>query len=147
MRYEVQLQGTLPYNPLAVGEYSLPNSKLALAENGRGVNEFRLTFYKRSNDSHVRDEQQPLYLTRVYQQLRLRGFLPDFTCVQLFVDRPHIWRRGTNIFHEVDDVTAETFCDTAFFYQESTRDTFVIQLCHYHLNGRTCNACRHFQNT
>ncbi|GFU55373.1 hypothetical protein TNCV_200351 [Trichonephila clavipes] len=42
MCYEVQLQRTLLYHPLAVGEHSLLDSKLVPAENGRGVRDFRL---------------------------------------------------------------------------------------------------------
>ncbi|GFV17780.1 hypothetical protein TNCV_989911 [Trichonephila clavipes] len=64
MNYEVQLQRTLLYYPLAVGEDSLPDSKLVLAENGRGVSDFRLTLYKTSHDSYLRDEQPLLYFTR-----------------------------------------------------------------------------------
>ncbi|GFV55990.1 hypothetical protein TNCV_249861 [Trichonephila clavipes] len=62
--YEIQLKRTLMYYPLAVGEDSLLYSKLVLAENGRGGSDFRLTLYKRSDDSHLSDEQQLLYLTR-----------------------------------------------------------------------------------
>ncbi|GFV58120.1 hypothetical protein TNCV_2109481 [Trichonephila clavipes] len=40
------------------GEDNLPDSKFVLTENGRGVSDFRLTLYKRSDDSHLRDEQQ-----------------------------------------------------------------------------------------
>ncbi|GFW91642.1 hypothetical protein TNCV_4500611 [Trichonephila clavipes] len=67
MSYEVQLHCELLYHPLAVGEDSLPNSTLVLAESKRGVSDFRLTHYKRSDDSHLRDEQQLLYLTLNYQ--------------------------------------------------------------------------------
>ncbi|GFV40016.1 hypothetical protein TNCV_4412471 [Trichonephila clavipes] len=35
MSYEVQQQRSLLYHPLAVGEDSLPDSKLVLPENGR----------------------------------------------------------------------------------------------------------------
>ncbi|GFS77892.1 hypothetical protein TNCV_2027811 [Trichonephila clavipes] len=41
MSYGVKLQLTLLYNPL--GDDSLPDSKLVLVENGRGVSDFRLT--------------------------------------------------------------------------------------------------------
>ncbi|GFV67735.1 hypothetical protein TNCV_4624151 [Trichonephila clavipes] len=84
--YEVQLQLTLLHHPLAVGEDSLPDSKLALAGNGRSVRNFRLTFYKRSDDSHLRDEQQRLYWTLVYQPQHSRCFIPGLNCIQLFVD-------------------------------------------------------------
>ncbi|GFS94440.1 hypothetical protein TNCV_2014651 [Trichonephila clavipes] len=86
-----QLQRTLLYHPLAVGEDSLPDSKLVLAENGRGVSDFRLTIYKQSDGSHLRNEQQLLYLTQVYQPQRSRCFLPGLDCVQLFVDQHHVW--------------------------------------------------------
>ncbi|GFX38163.1 hypothetical protein TNCV_3837621 [Trichonephila clavipes] len=65
MNYEVHLQLTLLYHLLTVGEDSLPDSKLILDENGRGISGFRLTLYKRSDDSYLRDEQQLLYLTLV----------------------------------------------------------------------------------
>ncbi|GFV38427.1 hypothetical protein TNCV_4393081 [Trichonephila clavipes] len=65
MNYEVQQQLTLLHHPLEVGEDSLPDSKLVLAEKGKGVSDFRLTLYKRSDDSHLRDEQQLLYFTLV----------------------------------------------------------------------------------
>ncbi|GFT68940.1 hypothetical protein TNCV_1804691 [Trichonephila clavipes] len=42
MSYEVQLQRNLLYQLPTVGEESLPDSKLVLAENGRGVNDFRI---------------------------------------------------------------------------------------------------------
>ncbi|GFY24675.1 hypothetical protein TNCV_1017211 [Trichonephila clavipes] len=70
---------------------------------------FFFTLYKRSDDSHLRDEQQLLYLTLVYQPQRSRCFFPGLDSMQLFVNQHHIWRRGTNVFHEVDDVTAEKF--------------------------------------
>ncbi|GFX00378.1 uncharacterized protein TNCV_1273721 [Trichonephila clavipes] len=66
MSYEAQLQRPFLYHSLAVGEAVLSDSKLVLAENGRDINDFRLTLYKWSNDSHLRVEQQLLYLTRVY---------------------------------------------------------------------------------
>ncbi|GFW65390.1 hypothetical protein TNCV_396561 [Trichonephila clavipes] len=66
--YKVQLKRTLLHHPLAVGEDSLPDSKkLELSENGRGVSNFRLALYKQSVNSHLRDEQQLLRLTLVYQ--------------------------------------------------------------------------------
>ncbi|GFT53248.1 hypothetical protein TNCV_4233431 [Trichonephila clavipes] len=35
----------------------------------------------------------------------------------------HVWSHRMNIFHEVDDVTAETIlCDPAFVDQETARD-------------------------
>ncbi|GFX81844.1 hypothetical protein TNCV_2570441 [Trichonephila clavipes] len=61
MSYEVQLQSTLRYHSLGFGKDSLPDSKLVLAENGRDVSDFRLTIYKRSDYSHLRNEQQLLY--------------------------------------------------------------------------------------
>ncbi|GFX24093.1 hypothetical protein TNCV_2435861 [Trichonephila clavipes] len=66
MSFEVQLQRSLVYNPLAV-EVSLPDSKLVLSANGRSASDFHLTLYKRSDDYHLRAEQRFLYLTRVYQ--------------------------------------------------------------------------------
>ncbi|GFS84563.1 hypothetical protein TNCV_4607171 [Trichonephila clavipes] len=59
MSYEVQLQlqRTLLFHPLAVEEDSLLNSKPVLAENRR-VSDFHLTFYKRFDDSHLRDDQK-----------------------------------------------------------------------------------------
>ncbi|GFX28948.1 hypothetical protein TNCV_3029911 [Trichonephila clavipes] len=53
---------TLLDHPLAVGEDSLPDSKLIFAENGRSALDFRSTLYKWSDDSYLRDEQQLLYL-------------------------------------------------------------------------------------
>ncbi|GFS97432.1 hypothetical protein TNCV_733631 [Trichonephila clavipes] len=87
MIYEVQLPCTLLYLPLEVGEDSLVNSKLVLTKNGRGVSDFRLALYKRSDDSYLRDEQQRLYFTRVYQPQRSRCFLPGLD----YVDQHHIW--------------------------------------------------------
>ncbi|GFW92136.1 hypothetical protein TNCV_3540221 [Trichonephila clavipes] len=55
---------------MAIGEDSLADSKLVFAENGRRVSDFRLTLYKWSDDSHLLDEQQLLYLTSVYQPQR-----------------------------------------------------------------------------
>ncbi|GFU38507.1 hypothetical protein TNCV_2430771 [Trichonephila clavipes] len=43
---------------LDVRKDSLPNSKLVLSENGRGVSDFRLTLYKRSVDSRLRVEHR-----------------------------------------------------------------------------------------
>ncbi|GFX71680.1 hypothetical protein TNCV_4131261 [Trichonephila clavipes] len=91
MYYEVKLQHTLLYLSLAVGEDSLQDSKLVLAKNRRGVSDFRLTLYKQSNDSHLRDEQQFSYWTLVYQRRRSRCFLPGLDCVQLSVDLHHVW--------------------------------------------------------
>ncbi|GFS63239.1 hypothetical protein TNCV_1496581 [Trichonephila clavipes] len=65
MSYEVKLQCALLYHPLAVREDSMSNSKHVLAENGRGVSDFRLTLYKRSDESHLCDEQQLLYLALI----------------------------------------------------------------------------------
>ncbi|GFW87367.1 hypothetical protein TNCV_1267401 [Trichonephila clavipes] len=78
---------------MTVGEESLLDSKLVLTENGRRVSDFRLALHKRSDDPHLRDEQQLLYLTRVYQPQRLRCFLPGLNCVQLFVDQHPVKRR------------------------------------------------------
>ncbi|GFY33976.1 hypothetical protein TNCV_4596841 [Trichonephila clavipes] len=86
MSYEVQLQ---LYQPLVVGEESLSDSNLVLAENERGVSDFRSTLYKRSGDFHLSDEQQLLYLTRVYQPQRSRYFLSGLGYVQLFVYQHH----------------------------------------------------------
>ncbi|GFY11325.1 hypothetical protein TNCV_4473081 [Trichonephila clavipes] len=97
MSHEVQLQHTLLYHPLAVGEDNLPGSKLVPAENGRGVSDFSLTLYKRSVDLHLSDELQLSYLTRIYQPQRSRYFLPGLDCLQLFVDQyyacdeAHFW--------------------------------------------------------
>ncbi|GFS72169.1 transposable element Tcb2 transposase [Trichonephila clavipes] len=55
----------LLHHLLDVRKDSLPNSKLVLSENGRGVSDFRLTLYKRSVDSRLRVEHQLLYFTRV----------------------------------------------------------------------------------
>ncbi|GFX25339.1 hypothetical protein TNCV_1274991 [Trichonephila clavipes] len=44
-------------------EDSLPDLKLVLTENGRGVSVFCLKLYKRSDDSYLCDEQQLFYLT------------------------------------------------------------------------------------
>ncbi|GFT51994.1 hypothetical protein TNCV_2058431 [Trichonephila clavipes] len=46
-------------------------------------------------------------------------------------------------FHKVDVVTADKFCDPSFADQETMHDTFVAQLCHYHLHGLICNARLH----
>ncbi|GFX61151.1 putative DD41D transposase [Trichonephila clavipes] len=88
--YEVQFQRTLLYHPLAVGEDSLPDSKLLLAKNCGGISDFRLNLYKWSDDSHLRDGQQFLHLTGVYQPQRSRCFLPGWDCVQLFFDQNHV---------------------------------------------------------
>ncbi|GFW67744.1 hypothetical protein TNCV_3870751 [Trichonephila clavipes] len=66
-----------------------------------------------------------------------KGEVTGLDCVQLFVNQHHVWRRGTNVFREVDDVTAEKFCDPAFVDQENARDTFVAPPCRYHLHGHT----------
>ncbi|GFS55213.1 hypothetical protein TNCV_4799481 [Trichonephila clavipes] len=68
---------------------------------------FSLTLYKRFDNSHLRDEQQLLYLTRVYQAQRSKCFLPGLDYVQLFVDQHHAWGSRMNVLHEVDDLTAE----------------------------------------
>ncbi|GFU34799.1 hypothetical protein TNCV_2319941 [Trichonephila clavipes] len=52
MKYKVELQRTFLSHPVAV-EDILPNSKLVLAENGRGISDFPLTLYKRSDDLHT----------------------------------------------------------------------------------------------
>ncbi|GFW47129.1 hypothetical protein TNCV_55821 [Trichonephila clavipes] len=145
LSYEVLLQLTLLYHPLTIGEDSVLDSKLILSENGRGVSNFRLTIYKQSDDSHLRDELW--YLTRVYQPQRSRCFLPSFDCVQILIDKHHVWSGGKNVFHEVSDVTNEKFFDPAFVDQETARDTFVAQLCRYYVHGRTCNACLQFRHT
>ncbi|GFS82434.1 hypothetical protein TNCV_815691 [Trichonephila clavipes] len=78
------------------------------------------------------------YLTRIYQPKSSRCFLQGLGCVQLFVDQNHVRLRRTNLFHEVDDITTEKFCDPAFVDQETGHDTFVDQLCRYHLHSRRC---------
>ncbi|GFU93541.1 hypothetical protein TNCV_947831 [Trichonephila clavipes] len=50
-------------------------------------------------------------------------------------------------WNEVNDVTVEKFCDSAFVDQEIVSDTFVAQLCRYYLHGRTCNACLRFRQS
>ncbi|GFV66605.1 hypothetical protein TNCV_1612141 [Trichonephila clavipes] len=124
MSYEVHLQCTLLYHPLAAGEDNLPDPKLALVENGRGVSHFRLTLYNRFDNSLLCDEQQLLYLTQVYQPQLPRCYLSGLDCVQFFVNLHHVRLCGMNVFHEVDDVTGEKFCDLAFVDQETARDTF-----------------------
>ncbi|GFX65635.1 hypothetical protein TNCV_4093301 [Trichonephila clavipes] len=106
--------------PTSSRRKSLPDSKLVLAKNGRSVIDFYLTLYIRSEDSHLSDEQQLLYLTRVDQSQHSRCFLPGLDCVQFFIDQYHVWWRGMNIymFHEVDAIT-EKFCDPAFVDQET----------------------------
>ncbi|GFU88200.1 hypothetical protein TNCV_845931 [Trichonephila clavipes] len=79
------------YQPLDVGEDILPDSKFVLAENGRGVSDFRLTVHKRSHDSFLGNEQQPLDFTRIYQPQCSRYFLPSMDCSQLFVNQHHVW--------------------------------------------------------
>ncbi|GFY29472.1 hypothetical protein TNCV_2626431 [Trichonephila clavipes] len=81
----VQLQRTLQYHPLAIEEDSLPDSKLVLAESRKDVSDFRLTLYKWSDDSDLRDEQQLLYLTLVNHN-RSSCFQPGLDCVQVLVD-------------------------------------------------------------
>ncbi|PRD25341.1 UNVERIFIED_CONTAM: hypothetical protein NCL1_41200 [Trichonephila clavipes] len=39
-----------------------------------------------------------------------------------------------HLFHEVDYVAAENFCDPAFVDQETMRDAFAEQICRYHLH-------------
>ncbi|GFU56862.1 hypothetical protein TNCV_2437411 [Trichonephila clavipes] len=51
--YEVQLQRTLLFHPLAVGEDSLPDSKLVLTENGRGEDDYRLPLYTNGLMTHT----------------------------------------------------------------------------------------------
>ncbi|GFV82006.1 hypothetical protein TNCV_3152041 [Trichonephila clavipes] len=91
MSKEIQLHSRLLYHSLTVGQDFLSHSKLVLAENGRGVSNFRLTLYEQSDDSHLRDEQQFLNLTLDYQPQRSRRFLPDLDCLQKFVDQHHFW--------------------------------------------------------
>ncbi|GFU49311.1 hypothetical protein TNCV_4122191 [Trichonephila clavipes] len=91
MSYEAQLERTFLYHRLVIGEDNLTDSKLVLAENGRDVSEFHLTLYKWSDDSHLCNEQQNLYLTLVYQTQQSRCFLPSLDCVQLFIDQHHVW--------------------------------------------------------
>ncbi|GFT04634.1 hypothetical protein TNCV_333981 [Trichonephila clavipes] len=95
-------------------EGSLLDSKLVLGENGRGVSDFRLyiTHNKRSDDSRLRDAlvlDFGLPVTpfkMLSSRLGLRTALRQPTsCVVT---------RGTNVFHEVDDVTAEKFCEPEF---------------------------------
>ncbi|GFX90930.1 hypothetical protein TNCV_3167611 [Trichonephila clavipes] len=86
MNYKVQLHLTMLYQPLTVGEDSLPDSKLVLAGKERCVSDSRLTLNKRFDDSDLRDEQHLLYLTLIKQPQRLKCFLPGLDCVQLFVD-------------------------------------------------------------
>ncbi|GFU80642.1 hypothetical protein TNCV_1549091 [Trichonephila clavipes] len=112
--YEVHLQCSLLYHPLAVGEVNLPDSKLVLFENGRVTSDFSLTHYKRSDDSQLHDEQQLLYLTLVYQPQRSGCFLHSLDCVQLLVDQD-----VSGDVDEVDYVTAEKFFDLAFVDQET----------------------------
>ncbi|GFV93531.1 hypothetical protein TNCV_1988441 [Trichonephila clavipes] len=88
MSYEVQLHRTLLYQPLVVGEDSLPDSKPVLTENGKGVSDFRLTLYKRSDEPHLRDEL--LYFTLLCQPQRSRSFLVGLDCIHLFVDYHHV---------------------------------------------------------
>ncbi|GFS78623.1 hypothetical protein TNCV_3148211 [Trichonephila clavipes] len=85
------MQRTLLCHPLAVEEDSRTDLFLVLAENGRGIRDFYLILYKRTDDSHLRHEQQFLYLTRVYELHGSRGFLPGLDCLQLFVDQYHVW--------------------------------------------------------
>ncbi|GFT50512.1 hypothetical protein TNCV_551311 [Trichonephila clavipes] len=65
MSNEVQLQFTLLYLPLVVGEDNFPDLKRVLFENGRVACDFRSTLSKWSDDSRFSDELQLLYLTRV----------------------------------------------------------------------------------
>ncbi|GFU49619.1 hypothetical protein TNCV_4143871 [Trichonephila clavipes] len=78
MKSDCSSHAVSPTGTSSLGENSMQDSKLVLAENGRGVSDFRLTYYKQSDDSHLNDEQQLLYLTRVYQPQRSRCFLPGF---------------------------------------------------------------------
>ncbi|GFU10183.1 hypothetical protein TNCV_3449651 [Trichonephila clavipes] len=142
MSYEFQLHRILLYQPLEAGKDNLPDSKLVLSKNGRGVSDFPLSLYERSNDSHLRGEQQLLDLMSSTTVKMLSSNLG-----QLFVNQHHVWRRKMNVFHEVDDVTAKKFCDPAFVDQETARDTFVAQLCRFHMQGHTCNACLHVRHT
>ena len=70
----------------ALLQRTLPDSKLVLSETGRGVRDFCLTLYKRSDDSHLLDEQELFYFTRLYQLQCSRCFLRGLDSVQLFVD-------------------------------------------------------------
>ncbi|GFS74774.1 hypothetical protein TNCV_1690731 [Trichonephila clavipes] len=47
--------------------------------------------------------------------------------VQLFVNLHHVWCCGMKMLHEVNDTTAERFCDLGFVDQETARDAFVAQ--------------------
>ncbi|GFX91805.1 hypothetical protein TNCV_3530041 [Trichonephila clavipes] len=54
-------------------DYEVP-SELVLAENGRRVSDFRSTIYKWSDDSHLRDKQQLLYVTMVIHNVQDASF-------------------------------------------------------------------------
>ncbi|GFS64878.1 hypothetical protein TNCV_2000851 [Trichonephila clavipes] len=77
MIYGAQLQRTLLYHSILVGEDSLPDSKLVSAENGRGVSDIRLTLYKRSVVTHTFVMSKALVLTLANQSQNPRCFLPD----------------------------------------------------------------------
>ncbi|GFX38526.1 hypothetical protein TNCV_2344971 [Trichonephila clavipes] len=91
MSYEVQLLHALMYHFLTESPEKIVCRipKLVLTENGRGISDFRLAIYKRSDDSHLRDERQFSYMTLVYQVQRSKCFLPGLDCLQLF-DQHHV---------------------------------------------------------
>ncbi|GFY17475.1 hypothetical protein TNCV_3518321 [Trichonephila clavipes] len=130
-----------------MGEGNLLDSKHVLAGNRRNVSNFHLTLYKRSDDSHLRDEQQLLYLTQVYQPQHSRCFLSRFRLRTALGRSASCLETELNVFHEVDDEITEKLCYPAFVDQETACDTFEAQPYRYHLHGRACNACLHFQPT
>ncbi|GFS53910.1 hypothetical protein TNCV_3761431 [Trichonephila clavipes] len=88
MSYEVAEQQWEQLNhPPAVREDSVQDSKFILAENGTGVSDFHLTFYKRSDDSHLCDEQQFSYLTL---STTFKRFFSSLGLLRAFVDQHHV---------------------------------------------------------
>ncbi|GFT96312.1 hypothetical protein TNCV_3907361 [Trichonephila clavipes] len=86
-----------------------------------GVNDFRLTLYKRSDASHLRDEQQLLYLILEYQPKRSKCFLPGLDCVHLFVSITII--SGDVERKCLPKLTVEKFFDPAFADQKTRNYT------------------------
>ncbi|GFX99917.1 hypothetical protein TNCV_259541 [Trichonephila clavipes] len=118
MNNEVRLQLSLLYHSLAVGEDSLSDSELVLAGN-RSVSDFRLTICKRSNDSHLRDEQQLLYLTLVYQPLRSRCFQRPSGCSRLrSTTGVHLYHCHDEFRGPRSDYVRQVACATATTQQQ-----------------------------
>ncbi|GFW73784.1 hypothetical protein TNCV_1542381 [Trichonephila clavipes] len=127
MGYEVPLRRTMMFYPLAVGEDSLLDSNLVLAENSTGVSDFR---------EHCTISLMTHTYVMSNSCCTLYGFIShnvrDAFCQAWTVySSLLIIIMSGGVYYDHDRVTSEKFCDPAFIDQETARDTFVVQLCCY----------------